>query len=373
MPMIFGANKVSSDPQSDVCLRIISDFPSLKDGENGYVLSCTNGRIIRHMIRQAGFSNKLDCIEYITLLEGCDNWDSFRSKLKQTSDASVASRKFGAIDTGRYLNDVQLVEAKTKLAACKATPATMTIVLGDLASKAWFGESSFKLKPNRGAVSNSKAGKVLATYHPRIVMKDWKLYSTVLMDIVKATTEATDAAFNPPKGKMHLCESVDDVRFAMSKLAEAPAIALDIETVPIAETVQIDCIGFSPNEHECYVVLLFDRFKLGKRTASSLASAVSGEAPTIYAGEFTVDEEVEVWGLIDNLLQLDIDFVMQNGIYDTWIMLFVYGLRCPGWHDTMVAQHVMFTELPKGLDYLGSIYTNRAPWKQGRQFGKKGE
>jgi hypothetical protein len=31
--------------------------------------------------------------------------------------------------------------------------------------------------------------------------------------------------------------------------------------------------------------------------------------------------------------------------------------------DTMLLHHSLFPELPKGLGFLGSIYTNEASWK----------
>jgi hypothetical protein len=33
-------------------------------------------------------------------------------------------------------------------------------------------------------------------------------------------------------------------------------------------------------------------------------------------------------------------------------------------HDTMLAFHALFPELPKGLGFLGSIFTNDIAWKQ---------
>jgi hypothetical protein len=38
--------------------------------------------------------------------------------------------------------------------------------------------------------------------------------------------------------------------------------------------------------------------------------------------------------------------------------------------DTMLLHHALQPESPKGLDFLGSVYTDEAAWKLMRQRGK---
>jgi hypothetical protein len=41
-------------------------------------------------------------------------------------------------------------------------------------------------------------------------------------------------------------------------------------------------------------------------------------------------------------------------------------------HDTMLLHHALQPESPKGLDYLGSVYTSESAWKLGIRLKHKG-
>ena len=68
--------------------------------------------------------------------------------------------------------------------------------------------------------------------------------------------------------------------------------------------------------------------------------------------------------------------VVQNGMFDIHFLLTRCGVVVRGEiHDTMVAHSVMYPELPKGLDFLGSIYCgSQEYWKDSVKFENiKGE
>lgn len=55
----------------------------------------------------------------------------------------------------------------------------------------------------------------------------------------------------------------------------------------------------------------------------------------------------------------------QNGMYDAAILEWHYQMNVMQhiWHDTMLAQHAINPELPKGLDFLCSLYTEQPYYK----------
>ena len=57
--------------------------------------------------------------------------------------------------------------------------------------------------------------------------------------------------------------------------------------------------------------------------------------------------------------------VVQNGIFDIHFLLTRCGIEVRGpIQDTMIAHSIMYPELRKGLDFLGSIYCGtQAYWK----------
>ena len=64
--------------------------------------------------------------------------------------------------------------------------------------------------------------------------------------------------------------------------------------------------------------------------------------------------------------------VFQNGLYDISFLWRSYRIKTVNAeHDTMLLHHALHPESPKGLDFLGSVYTNHASWKLMRPRGKQ--
>jgi uracil-DNA glycosylase family 4 len=81
-------------------------------------------------------------------------------------------------------------------------------------------------------------------------------------------------------------------------------------------------------------------------------------------------QELEVWqGLARILGSPSIRKIMQNGMFDITYMLRQMKIVTDNFYfDTMLAQHLCYTDLPKGLDYLTSVYTYEPYYKdQGKK------
>ena len=63
---------------------------------------------------------------------------------------------------------------------------------------------------------------------------------------------------------------------------------------------------------------------------------------------------------------------LQNGVYDIQYLWHTWRIRTMGFDDdSMIMHHVLYSELPKSLGFMGSVYTNEASWKLMRKFEEK--
>lgn len=74
---------------------------------------------------------------------------------------------------------------------------------------------------------------------------------------------------------------------------------------------------------------------------------------------WTPEEEIQIWeGLAEILGDPDIPIIAQNAMFDVMFLLRTMGIKTDNLaFDTMLAQHICWTDLPKGLDFLTSVYT----------------
>lgn len=85
---------------------------------------------------------------------------------------------------------------------------------------------------------------------------------------------------------------------------------------------------------------------------------------------WTAQQELAIWqGLARILKSSKIRKLMQNGMFDITYMLRKLHMFTDNFYfDTMIAQHLCYTDLPKSLDYLTSVYTYEPYYKdQGKK------
>jgi DNA polymerase len=190
--------------------------------------------------------------------------------------------------------------------------------------------------------------KLLLTYHPSAVTRQWELRPTTIADLSKANKEKDHADVKRPHREIWIEPSIDDIqRFIKDHIKPGQILSVDIET----SGTQITCLGFSPRRDLAIVIPIFD-----ERTKS---------------GNYWSTKELErqCWELIRNVLEdQSIPKLFQNGMYDIPFLLRSYGIRVMGAkEDTMLLHHALQPEALKGLGYLGSIYTDEGPWKVERK------
>jgi len=189
--------------------------------------------------------------------------------------------------------------------------------------------------------------KLLATYHPAAVTRDWSLRPTVIADLMKARRESAFPEIRRPHREIWIEPTVEDIeRFIHAHIQGCNILSVDIETAGN----QVTCIGFSPRADLALVIPIVDSRRLGRN---------------YWASE---RDEYHVWKLIRRVLgDVSIPKVFQNGLYDIAFIWRTTGIKVlTAEHDTMLLHHALQPESLKGLGFLGSIYTSEGSWKQMR-------
>jgi hypothetical protein len=227
--------------------------------------------------------------------------------------------------------------------AVGASGAAVVVSLGPTAFWALTGLD--RLSAYRGTVvpcSRVPGRKVLPTYHPVDVQRQWDWRPIVVADLKKALAETAFPEIRRPQRTIWIAESLRDLdTFERLHLKNASAVAFDIET----QAGQMTCISLAPSPRVALVVPIWDKRREGYN-AWSLA------------------EEVEVRKFLWRVLsRSSILKIAQNSTYDM-TYLAQEGIRIGGeMADTMLAHHSLEPEMEKSLGFLASLYTTEPEWK----------
>ncbi|KKL46727.1 hypothetical protein LCGC14_2342680 [marine sediment metagenome] len=83
------------------------------------------------------------------------------------------------------------------------------------------------------------------------------------------------------------------------------------------------------------------------------------------------EDEKSAWRFVQKVLDSPVPKLAQNGLYDLQYLWTPHGISVRNFsEDTMLLHHSIYIELPKGLGFLGSIYTEEVAWKLMRTRSK---
>lgn len=186
--------------------------------------------------------------------------------------------------------------------------------------------------------------KLLCTYHPSAVLRQWENRPTTIIDLACINREKDFGHVQRPHCEIWIEPEIEDIsRFIETYIRGCSLLSVDIET----SGTQITIIGFAPRSDLAIVIPFFDPRK---------ASRSYWPTPEL---------ERECWKLVRSVLEdQSIPKLFQNGLYDIAFIWRTIGIRTLGaTHDTMLLSHAQQPEALKGLAYLGSLHTDHGPWK----------
>jgi len=218
----------------------------------------------------------------------------------------------------------------------------MIIALGDTALWALTGERG--ITAARGYLTQSTLVpgiKVLPTYHPAAVLRDWGLRFQVMLDLKKAYDNSHDSTF--PKDNRICVTSISLTEYLKYleylKHEHKGPVTLDIETTRLGGNIDIVGIGESTQKAVSFRIL-------------------NGREP-----RFSPDAEIKFWLGLADLLETK-PVIMQNGKFDMASLWYKNRVLIKNFYfDTLIAAHVVWPEAPRSLGFLTSICTNYPRWK----------
>ena len=288
------------------------------------------------------FDFQLPDNELKNITGGKAEWDEWRK-----DGYNLPSIRFGqSIRWLRPEYEVQLERLRQEL--LEANPRVI-VPLGGTALWAFTGYNN--ISAHRGVVHEASmvvpGAKLLPTFHPAYVSRQHKMYIIVAQDIVKAKRESKREGFHFPDREIWIEPTLEDLGvFKRRYLDDAPYISVDIET----GLGQIDCIGFSDGPSHALVVPFLD---LEKPSRSYWP---------------TLEAELQALDFVEEVLTCSIPKLLQNGPYDVYWIHRKWNIQVANYcEDTRLLHHAMFPELPKDLQFMGSVYAEQHAWKQMRK------
>lgn len=254
-----------------------------------------------------------------------------------------------AISHGKYLRPEFLGELGRLYSEINQLQPNLVLAAGNTAC--WALLRATNISQIRGAITRSpseitelRPQKVLPTYHPAGVLYQWSWRPVVVMDLIKAEMEMRFSEIRRPKRDCIVSPTLDEASEWVKDTftIERPRmLACDIET----RYGQTRCVGFARSRSEALVIPFTDGTKPGWSYWQS------------------PEDELTAWRLVESLLESPIEKLFQNGMYDLQYLTRM-GLKIRNCtEDTMLLHHSMFPEMRKGLDFLGSCYTQESSWK----------
>ncbi len=186
--------------------------------------------------------------------------------------------------------------------------------------------------------------KLLPTYHPAAILREWSHRPTVIFDLMKAQREQEFPEIRRPQCEIWIEPTLEDIdEFITKYIKGCDLLSVDIET----SGTRVTCIGFAPNAGLAIVIPFDD-----ERTKGGCYWP-------------TKQSERQAWALIKMVLEdVTIPKLFQNGLYDIAFLWRSLGIGVMGAReDTMLLSHSLQPEALKGLGYLGSLYTDFGAWK----------
>jgi uracil-DNA glycosylase len=217
------------------------------------------------------------------------------------------------------------------------------IALGNLALWALCKKSGIKKYRGSPMMMHNEAAKVIPTWHPTSVQRQWSLRVVALSDIAKARRESEFPDLRRPIRYIHVEPTLADIaEFYETHILPSPFLACDIET----KQRTITEVGYSTADGKHALVIPF---------YSRLATD----------GNYwpTLAQEKQAWKWVRRI-NAEKPLVGQNFTYDMSYFWRTMGIPCSNFlGDTMILHHSLQPELEKGLGFLGSIYTDEPSWK----------
>lgn len=330
-------------------ILILGEAPGKDEEENGKPFIGKSGLELTRMLHEAGIPRS-EC--YVTNVckyrppeNKIDNWID---KRKTCPPGFVRA---SALD--RWVHP-HVAEGLLELASeVQAINPNLIVAFGNTPLLALTGNTGITKWRGSLIESNPLGGsrwKMLPTYHPAAILRQWSWRAITVHDLRRAKREADTRAM-PERVERFIIRpsyqaAVQCLKDLIQRANEAPEairISPDVET----RHGQVTCFGVAWSKHDAICIPFFSRAGIG-------------------GCYWTLEEETELVLLIKRLVTHPKVLVCwQNGVYDIQYHAKLWGFLPNHQADTMTLQHVMWSGMPKSLDFICSMYQdNYVFWKE---------
>jgi uracil-DNA glycosylase family 4 len=338
---------VKPDGPQDAQIMILGDNPSESDKYEQLPFSGGSGYELSKMLQEAGILRTASRLSMVYPYRPDDMTMICRAKKTRTPDHVFYN--------GQFIHKSILPEIELLKEDIRKTKPNVIIVTGDLALLVLTGKMSTEKWRGSCLSTLPEIGhdcKVIPTYSPARVTAEWCKRPIMVRDLKRAKDESASPTYPRVERNFTVRPTYQAVLLRLDaifkSLLQGPTkLSVDIET----RAGYVACVGIAWSKSDAICIPFMTR--------------------TNPEGYFNLDEEAEIsWKLYRVLTHSNARVVGQNFIYDIqyfWRhMFFLPNLT----QDTMLSQHTCFSTMPKGLDYLASMYAaHYVYWKdEGKEW-----
>ncbi len=302
----------------DAKLVIVGEAPGAQEESKGQPFVGGSGQLLTELLVKNGIDrSKCYITNVVKIRPPNNNFKAFYAKGKRSAllEESIASLK-------KELQEVR---------------PNLILALGNEALKAL--TSLTGITKWRGSVLETPYGKLLPALHPANILRMYENRTLLDFDLRRAALEMNFPEIRTQPTKFHIRPNFTQVMTFLEEMPER--FTFDIET--FGKRVRCLGIGISSEEAMC-IPFIKDN----------------------YDSYWSIEEEKTILSRINDILSdPDKKSIAQNFPFDASILELEFGIEVKNlFMDTMVAQHCCYSELPKSLDFMCSIYTKRNYYAQ---------
>lgn len=346
VPVSYPPMKASGP--ADARIMCIGEAPGAEEEMLGRPFVGWSGKELRKMLLQSGIDPAGVYMTNVFFRRPQENKiENFCTRKKELGISGMPSLSPGNFVQANFAPELERLYDEIQ----KVKP-NVICALGNTPCWAVFRQTP-KITALRGRVRETSIRgtkyKVVPTFHPAYILRQWKERVVVLQDFHKAKREAGYPDLRLPHRQVLVDPTFSEAREFLENCLHANEITIDVETSHGQITV---CgIGLSP-------------------TKAAVIPFVDWRKPDLCY--WHVEQEIVLVKLFRKILASPkVTKILQNALYD--ITYFWENWRAPfrgELEDTMLIQHALWPELKKDLGTLASIHTDEAAWKTMRLRGR---
>lgn len=316
----------SGDPASPI--YIIGEAPGQNEVETGQPFTGASGYELSKMLQEAGidrqscfFSNV--CHERPPSYLKNGKW--VHNDIDQFfAGAMAAKRERLPLVSGRYPRQLVTDGLAHLSSLLEQHHPTLTIALGN--TPMWALTGDMGITKWRGSTFDTERGKVLATFHPADVLRQWTHRPIVVQDFRRAERESHFREVRRPAWEFVVEPSISDINAWFQEYAH------DSEHPLVCDTEgwgRVDCIGFSNDSIHAICI--------------PFTHPTRSESPSYWS----LEDELRVTQTCRTVLSSR-PIIFHNAIWDCQVIARRWAMLPRLHSDTQVMQHVAFPGLLGG-------------------------